>query len=96
MDKEHYEVLAEQLKSLAHPDRIAILKLMCDSGFERMTVKSIYDELKMEQPIVSRHLSIMRKSGLLKRAQEKNATYYGLCMEKKSVNGLMKLIKSVF
>ncbi len=90
-----YENLAEQLKALAHPDRIAIVKLMCDSDSQRMTVKSIYEKLKMDQPVASRHLSIMRKSGLLKREQERNVTYYGLCMENRSVNGLMKVFKSI-
>ena len=90
-----YDDLAEQFKSLAHPDRIAILKLMCDFNCQRMTVKSIYGKLKMEQPIASRHLSLMRKSGLLRREQERNTTYYSLCIEKKLVNGLVKVLKSI-
>lgn len=70
-----YKDLADQFKSLAHPDRIAIVKLMCDCNCRRMTVKSIYEKLQMEQPIASRHLSIMRNSGLLKREQDRNTTY---------------------
>ncbi len=91
-----YEYLAEQFKSLAHPDRIAILKLMSENDCQRMTVKSIYEKLKMDQPVASRHLSIMRKSGLMKREQERNTTYYTLCNEKELVSGLMKILKVVF
>lgn len=90
--KKEYEDLAGQFKSLAHPDRIAILKLMCDS--DKRTVKSIYEKLEMEQPVASHHLSIMRKSGLLKREQERNTTYYSLCMEKKLINGLINVLKT--
>ena len=92
----NYHDLAEQFKSLAHPDRIAIVKLMCDCDCQRMTVKSIYEKLKMEQPIVSRHLSIMRNSGLLKREQDRNTTYYGFCIEEKAVNNFIKFFKTIF
>lgn len=91
-----YKDLADQLKSLAHPDRIAIVKLMCDCNCRRMTVKSIYEKLRMRQPIASRHLSIMRNSGLLKREQDGNTTYYGLCIEKKTVNSFIQLFKTIF
>lgn len=91
-----YEDLAEQIKSLAHPERIAILKLMCDNDCRKMTVKSIYEKLEIEQPVASRHLSIMRKSGLLKRQQERNTTYYGPCVEKERVHALINFLKTVF
>ena len=86
-----YTVLSEIFKSIAHPDRLAIVKLL--SGCQRMTVKSIYDKLKLEQPVVSRHLGIMRKSGLLKREQEGNNTYYCLFNENEVVSCITKFLK---
>ena len=86
-----YTVLSEIFKSIAHPDRLAIVQLLC--GCQRMTVKNIYDKLKLEQPIVSRHLRIMRNSGLLKREQEGNNTYYCLCNENEAVSCITKCLK---
>lgn len=94
--KKEYEHLSDQFKSLSHPDRIAIIKLMCDCDGQRITVKNIYEKLNMEQPIVSRHLSIMRRSGILKREQEGINTYYYPNKENESVNSLMKVFEKLF
>ncbi len=88
-----YFELSEMFKSIAHPDRLSIIQLMCSCGCQRMTVKSIYEKLKMEQPTVSRHLSIMRKSGLMDREQEGNNTYYRLHTERESVNCITRCFK---
>ena len=58
--------LAESLKSAAHPERLAILHLMCTCGCDQLMVKSIYGTLHLQQSSTSRHLGIMKKSGLLK------------------------------
>ena len=91
MNNDKYIKLSEMLRSVAHPVRLAIIQLLYES--QRMSVKGIYDKLKMAQPIVSRHLSIMRNSGLLKREQEGNNTYYRLCTENQLVGGLYPLLK---
>lgn len=70
--------LAEMLKALAHTSRVSILFLLCNNKNGRMTVKSIYEELKMPQPVISRHLGILRNSGLLQRFNEGPTTYYEL------------------
>lgn len=74
--KTDWNDLAEALKSAAHPERIAILHLMCNCGCDEMKVKSIYEKLRLEQSITSRHLGIMRKSGLLKREIKEGKTLY--------------------
>lgn len=76
-----FEGLAEKLKAIGHPVRVAILNLICTCGCNRLTVKSIYERLNLDQPSVSRHLSIMRNTGVLERIQEANSTYYCLCDE---------------
>lgn len=81
-------------KSIAHPDRLAIIQLMCRC--QRMTVKNIYEKLQLEQPIVSRHLSIMRNSGFLKREQERNNTYYSLSKENETVSSVIKSFELFF
>lgn len=83
---EEFESLAEKFKAIGHPTRIAILNLLCTGGCSRMMVKNIYKKLKLDQPSVSRHLNIMRKSGVLKRVQEKGNTFYCLCLDDNQVN----------
>ena len=96
-NKDRYMKLSEIFKSIAHPDRLAIIQLLCKGGSsQRMTVKSIYNTLKLDQPIVSRHLSIMRNSGLLKREQEGNNIYYSICNDKETVSCITNCFKNIF
>jgi predicted transcriptional regulator len=69
--------LADTLKSVAHSERLAIIHLMCNCGDDQLEVKNIYNALHLEQSTTSRHLSIMKKGGLLKREVKKGKTYYG-------------------
>lgn len=78
---QEYEGLAEKFKAIGHPVRVAILNLLCTCNCSKLTVKSIYDTLKLDQPSTSRHLSIMRKSGLLTRIQDGADTFYCLCSD---------------
>lgn len=87
-----YENLADKFKSIGHPIRVAILDLLCNCGAERLTVKTIYEKLQLDQPIVSRHLSIMRKNGVLTRMQESGYTFYCFCNH----DSYVKCIKKCF
>ena len=73
------EGLAEKFRAIGHPARVAILNLLCTCGCQKLTVKSIYETLSLDQPSASRHLNIMRKAGMLVRDQEGVNTYYRLC-----------------
>ncbi len=70
--------LADTLKSAGHPERLAILQLMCTCDDHQMIVKDIYTQLHLDQSTTSRHLGIMKKCGVLKREVKKGKTYYGL------------------
>lgn len=65
--KKNWDDIAEIMKSVAHTDRLAILHLLCNCGNDKMVVREIYEKLHLEQSVTSRHLGIMKKSGLLKR-----------------------------
>ncbi len=84
--------LAEALKSAAHPERIAILHLMCNCGCDQMMVKSIYERLHFEQSITSRHLGIMKKSGLLKREIKDGKTLYRFNKDNLTAQCIRKLL----
>ena len=92
-----YENLAEKFKSIGHPVRVAILDLLCNCGADRLTVKSIYEKLKLDQPVISRHLGIMRKNGVLMRMQESGFTFYCLCNHDPHVQCIRRcFIKIIF
>jgi DNA-binding transcriptional ArsR family regulator len=82
--------MAEILKAISHNERLAIARLLSQSSEGRLTVKAIYEKLNLPQPIVSRHLTIMKGAGIVKRLQEGQRTYYSLRKEKKTVENLAK------
>lgn len=84
--------LAEALKSTAHPDRLAILHLMCNCGCDQIMVKDIYNSLNLEQSITSRHLGIMKKSGVLRREIKEGRTFYRLNKDNVTAQCIKKLL----
>lgn len=66
-DAKNWGEIAEVMKSVAHSERLAILHLLSNCGRDKMVVKEFYERLHLQQSVASRHLGIMRKSGLLKR-----------------------------
>ena len=90
--KANFYALAEALKSISHPERIAIVNLICGYKEKRMTVKSIYESLELEQPIVSRHLGILKRSGVLERKTEGLNTFYCLCENNEIAEQIYKCV----
>ena len=75
-DRKDVEKLAEKFRAIGHPVRVKILNLLCTCGDSKLKVKTIYEKLDIDQPSISRHLNIMRKSGVLQRIQEGSNTFY--------------------
>lgn len=82
--------MAEIMKAIAHTDRLAIMKLLCKSQVDGLTVKTIYEKLRLQQPVVSRHLNILKSAGVVRRIQEGQKISYCLCMDKKNIESLLK------
>jgi DNA-binding transcriptional ArsR family regulator len=82
--------LTEMFKAMSHPSRMAIIYLLCTSDEKRMTVQCFYTELDMAQPVISRHLGILKNSGLLIRKVEGSKTFYELRIANKNVAKLKK------
>lgn len=61
------QIQADIFKAIAHPTRIEILNLLKDG--ERC-VCEIFPALDIEQPNVSRHLSVLKKEGILSSRKE--------------------------
>jgi DNA-binding transcriptional ArsR family regulator len=66
---------AEMMKAVAHPVRMQIISLLQKN--KNLSVSSLQKILGVEQAIVSQHLAVMKKKGVLVCKREgKNAFYY--------------------
>jgi ArsR family transcriptional regulator len=61
------------LKALAEPLRWRIVQLLAR---EELCVCHLVDELDVAQPLISHHLRVLRKAGLVESAKHRYWTYY--------------------
>lgn len=61
-EKELYKQKADILKALAHPVRLAIVDVLIE---KQQTVEEITKLLKERQSNISKHLSILKKTGIV-------------------------------
>ena len=73
--EERYREWANILKALAHPIRLYIVELL-QSG--EKCVCEIDEKLHIDMSTVSRHLSTLRKAGIIKDEKRGNQVYYSL------------------
>jgi len=75
LDVERLERVANMLKAIAHPMRIAILGLLENEA--KMTVSEIHQKLGIEQSSTSHHLGILKDKGVLGSKRDgKNTIYF--------------------
>ena len=68
------ETLAAMAKAIAHPVRLAILRLLADR--ETCVTGDVVNELPLAQSTVSEHLRILRQAGLIQGEIEGPRTRY--------------------
>ena len=73
MNKKIYELKANLLSALGHPNRIRILEFLKD---EEKCNCDIYPELNLEQSNLSRHMKILQEAGLVTARKEGLKVYY--------------------
>lgn len=75
LNAEILEKASDMLKAMAHPARIAIVKLLEDG--KEHTVTEIHNKLGIRQSVASHHLAILKARGVLSCTREgKNTIYY--------------------
>ncbi|MBP7496609.1 MAG: helix-turn-helix transcriptional regulator [Bacteroidales bacterium] len=79
---------SKKIKSVTHPLRIAIIKMLIDD--DKLNVTEIYTRLKIEQAAASHHLSLLRNSGVLKTSREGKEIFYSL-----NIPNLSKIIDCI-
>lgn len=84
--------LALYAKALAHPARIAILKLLASK--QTCVCGDIVDELPLSQSTVSQHLKELKEAGLIKGEIEGAKVCY--CIDEKEWKKAQTWINSLF
>ncbi|MBS4057964.1 MAG: metalloregulator ArsR/SmtB family transcription factor [Bacteroidetes bacterium] len=70
------ERMANRLRAIAHPMRIAIMDMLTLEP--KLSVTEIYLRLDIEQASASHHLNIMKNHGVLRSKREGKKIYYSL------------------
>ncbi len=86
---ENAEQIADVLKAVAHPLRLQIIDLLCQSN-ER--VSDMADRLDTKQALVSQQLRILRMSGLVETYRADGISRYTLAEPR--MNDLIKCVAS--
>jgi len=76
LNADQLEKVANMLKAIAHPMRIAIINFLEDG--KKLTVTEIHELLNIEQSTTSHHLGILKDKGVLASKREGKNTYYFL------------------
>lgn len=85
--KESQKRVAELMKALGHPARIAIIELLADR--ETCICGDITNELPLAQSTVSQHLKALKDAGIIKGEIDGVRTCY--CLAEEGIQELNKL-----
>lgn len=86
MDKN--QNVAKLLKSIAHPIRIQIIRIIFEHNV--LSVSEIQKLLCIDQPIISLHLGVLRKQGIIKAQKKGKSSHYFIVNN--SVNQVIEII----
>ncbi|MEZ6096441.1 MAG: metalloregulator ArsR/SmtB family transcription factor [Pirellulaceae bacterium] len=92
LDEESLAKAADCLKTLAHPHRLKMVKLMLSGA--HYTVSELAEECGISQPQASEHLRLMQRCGFLTSVREGRAVFYEVC--EPHLASIMSCIESRF
>jgi len=76
IEQHELEKAAFILKSIAHPSRLAIIKILSEKKL--LAVSEISEALNLEQSLTSHHLNIMKTKGVLESKRDGKSIKYKL------------------
>ncbi|OQA00933.1 MAG: HTH-type transcriptional regulator NmtR [Bacteroidetes bacterium ADurb.Bin408] len=76
LDVKRLKEASSKLRVIAHPMRIAIIKLLLDN--KKMNVTEIYTALGIEQASASHHLNLLKNKSILVSKRDGKNTIYSL------------------
>ena len=80
LNESHLKTGAQVLRALNHTLRQQMLTLIHSNG--RMTVTNIFIKFRLEQPVASQHLAILRKVGFLLTERQGKFIFYSVNYER--------------
>jgi ArsR family transcriptional regulator, virulence genes transcriptional regulator len=80
---------SSNLRALAHPLRLEIMTIIDD--LDSASVQEIFQELKLEQSLISQHLKILRAAKLVAATRRGKFVYYSI--EYQNVRFTMEAIR---
>jgi DNA-binding transcriptional ArsR family regulator len=84
--------IADYAKALAHPARVAILRVLAERG--KCVCGDVVEEIPLSQSTVSQHLKALRKAGFIKTTAEGTAVQYAI--DYKNWESVRKVFKKFF
>ena len=84
--------LAQSLKALAHPARLAIVRLLAER--DECVCGDIVDDLPLAQSTVSQHLKALKEAGLIRGTIEGRTTCY--CLDPEAMQALATDVRGFF
>lgn len=84
--------LAQGLKALAHPARLAIVRLLAERN--ECVCGDIVDDLPLAQSTVSQHLKALKEAGLVRGTIEGRSTCY--CLDPEALSNLEADLAALF
>jgi DNA-binding transcriptional ArsR family regulator len=88
IDSDLLENAGNRLRSMTHPQRIAIIELLIVKG--KLSVTEIYKHFKIEQASASTHLKILKQAGILASQRDGKKIYYSVKMP--ALNAAMEAV----
>jgi DNA-binding transcriptional ArsR family regulator len=77
------------LRALNHKIRQQVIKTIHEN--KRLTVTQLYEKLRLEQSVVSQHLAILRKAGIVSTERDGKCVFYKINFPRtKSINEFVK------
>jgi DNA-binding transcriptional ArsR family regulator len=84
---------ADVLKTLGHPARVEILRLISGSKTQQLTVKEIQAQLKITQPETSKHLVLMKNLSVLLCERKNGHSFYRINDEHTFIRNIINHVK---
>ena len=84
-------VVADFLKTVAHPDRLMVLCLLTQG---EMNVSELSQHSQLSQSAFSQHLSVLRKQNIVKVRKESQQVFYSLADHR--IQALLSVLKKSF
>ena len=88
MKPQQYSKWAEVLKTLGHPLRLKIVKMISE---DEKCVLNIWSNLEIQQSVVSQHLAVLRRKGIVECKRKGTRVQY--FVKNQNIKELVRIIE---